>query len=280
MDRSGKRRISDDDAIRSAKRQAVESAIDGDTLCDRCNSIQWAQLTEQTPLLRNGKYIARLKISQETLRLSHCRVCRILSSIKPKSLDTCECKIMAISSRITFGYGNQPTRSDKGLPPRGTDPECTVLCIVPDVEGSWDHIARTGWHQGGCLGLTFTARGNPKQGPRFNLSQSIDYDMVKRWISFCCHRHSKRCSPSAMKRLQGLQVIDCRLRSTIKAATTCRYIALSYVWGQRSQGSSTSEFAPAIEDSISVTLSLGFRYLWVDRYVGGLLTEFISFADD
>lgn len=278
VDQSGKRLTEDHDATRLAKRQAVESAIDGDTLCDRCNSVQWAQLTEETPLLRNGKDVATLKISQEKLRLSQCRVCRILSSIKPKIFDTLECKIKAISSRITFAYGDPPTRSDKGLPSRGTDPECTVLCIVPDAEGGGARIARTGWHQGGCLGLTFTARGNPKQGPRCNLPQNIDYDLVKQWISFCRRRHSKRCSPPPMKRLQGLQVIDCRLRSTIEAPTGCRYIALSYVWGHGSQGSSkTSEFAPVIEDGISVTLSLGLRYLWVDRYVCGLLIESISF---
>ncbi|KAF5529377.1 ankyrin repeat-containing protein [Fusarium mexicanum] len=59
------------------------------------------------------------------------------------------------------------------------------------------------------------------------------------------------------------------------------YVALSYVWGQskgsqpQSQrqeqqedldGKGDSIVEPAIEDAIQVTLKLGYKYLWVDRY--------------
>jgi hypothetical protein len=47
------------------------------------------------------------------------------------------------------------------------------------------------------------------------------------------------------------------------------YIALSYVWGQVSQGgvpvnTELGSLPQTIEDAISVTKSLGKRYLWVD----------------
>ncbi|KAA8627766.1 HET domain containing protein [Pyrenophora tritici-repentis] len=47
--------------------------------------------------------------------------------------------------------------------------------------------------------------------------------------------------------------------------SNCRFVALSYVWGSE-QSSLRLEDAPAtIKDSITVTLALGYDYLWVDR---------------
>ncbi|PVH71448.1 HET-domain-containing protein [Cadophora sp. DSE1049] len=58
------------------------------------------------------------------------------------------------------------------------------------------------------------------------------------------------------------------------APRSCRYVALSYVWGQshlrhpdRTGGYPSLRNAPkVITDSIEVVMLLGFRYLWVDRY--------------
>ncbi|CZR67558.1 uncharacterized protein PAC_17457 [Phialocephala subalpina] len=66
-------------------------------------------------------------------------------------------------------------------------------------------------------------------------------------------------------------MIDCETRKIVPASNN-PYIALSYVWGQISSPSSSSlEFLPedlphTIEDSITVTLRLGLRYLWIDRF--------------
>jgi len=47
-------------------------------------------------------------------------------------------------------------------------------------------------------------------------------------------------------------------------ATSDRYVTLSYVWGK---DSSSEEMPLVVRDSITVTKKLGYRYLWVDRYV-------------
>ncbi|KAF1974649.1 heterokaryon incompatibility, partial [Bimuria novae-zelandiae CBS 107.79] len=52
----------------------------------------------------------------------------------------------------------------------------------------------------------------------------------------------------------------------------CCYIALSYVWGDNSNGDDASyllegkSLPRTIEDSIAMTKSLYYRYLWIDRY--------------
>ncbi|KAJ4989017.1 tol protein [Stagonosporopsis vannaccii] len=76
----------------------------------------------------------------------------------------------------------------------------------------------------------------------------------------------------------ALHVIDCRRRSIVRLPPRGQYVTLSYVWGQYSVDASPSDpeecrkgtiplQVPAtIEDSIFVCLTLGYRYLWVDRY--------------
>jgi hypothetical protein len=61
-------------------------------------------------------------------------------------------------------------------------------------------------------------------------------------------------------------VLDCRSRQVINAPEGCRYVALSYVWGRSSESNeSLKELSKVIEDSITVTLGLGFNYFWADR---------------
>jgi hypothetical protein len=53
----------------------------------------------------------------------------------------------------------------------------------------------------------------------------------------------------------------------------CQYVALSYVWGDLEPGPSVehgilpAQLPRTIEDSILATRLLGYRYLWIDKYV-------------
>ncbi|KAG4441015.1 hypothetical protein IFR05_003522 [Cadophora sp. M221] len=93
-------------------------------------------------------------------------------------------------------------------------------------------------------------------GPLEIQAKEIDFSLVKEWISFCSSDYRKSgCAPDSPDGVQDLQVID---------------FALSYVWGkvQPAQGAdiSSSPFPPVVQDSMSVTVTLGYQYLWVDRY--------------
>ncbi|KAI1753227.1 HET-domain-containing protein [Xylaria castorea] len=98
----------------------------------------------------------------------------------------------------------------------------------------------------------------------------IDYGVLCGWISHCKETHAECLGPSFMP----LKVINCKQRTITEVLEHVTYTALSYVWGS----STTEEEAPpaagqlpiklpaTVEDAITVTLALGYDYLWVDRY--------------
>jgi hypothetical protein len=100
---------------------------------------------------------------------------------------------------------------------------------------------------------------------------SVDYDALQRTLSQCRNAHKKTCQPKLGIRLPGFKVIDCRKRKVVAATATCEYVALSYVWGKSSE-SEDDGFPVTVEDSIRVTTEMGFRFLWVDRYVRLLMS--------
>lgn len=106
--------------------------------------------------------------------------------------------------------------------------------------------------------------------------QAFDAELVKEWLTCCDSSHGPRCSIDGMPRLFQFKVFDCRTRRVVIAPKGCRYVALSYVWGATGSGPTRHGAAlnehvrhgtldKVIEDSITVTLTLGLEYLWVDR---------------
>ncbi|KAJ8106382.1 hypothetical protein OPT61_g9575 [Boeremia exigua] len=67
-------------------------------------------------------------------------------------------------------------------------------------------------------------------------------------------------------------IIDCKQGIVVPAPPMCRYVALSYVWGQgddtrgKEDGESGKCLPRTIEDVIQLIRQLGYRHLWVDRY--------------
>ncbi|KAF7540469.1 hypothetical protein G7054_g1300 [Neopestalotiopsis clavispora] len=105
---------------------------------------------------------------------------------------------------------------------------------------------------------------------------------VREWFDFCTNHHDELChqDPASAVAIEGFRWIDCETKMVETARTVQPYIALSYVWGPPSPASASTEpddpdadqvplpekLPATIEDAISVTRALGFRYLWVDRY--------------
>ncbi|KAI0972309.1 HET-domain-containing protein [Xylaria arbuscula] len=113
----------------------------------------------------------------------------------------------------------------------------------------------------------FTADGLAKG--RIIKSQSLDYSVIRSWIDDCKETHTVCLIPPFMP----LKVIDCKGRVVTRAAKDITYVALSYVWGSSAtseeplvNGQLPIKLPATVEDAISVTLQLGYSYLWVDRY--------------
>ena len=107
----------------------------------------------------------------------------------------------------------------------------------------------------------------------------IDFELAKTWVAACKESHPA-CATRLSRELKGLRVIDCVTRNVVAAPKDCIYVALSYVWGMSGICDDTSSYTLpeqlplTVENSIDATLMLGYRYLWVDRYVSLFLAVF------
>lgn len=93
----------------------------------------------------------------------------------------------------------------------------------------------------------------------------IDFEPVHRWLAEC-----PEPEPSSEADHLRLTVIDCETSSLVPARNGEEYVTLSYVWGNQQADEGAVglpyELPQTMKDAMSVCRSLGFRYLWVDRY--------------
>lgn len=116
---------------------------------------------------------------------------------------------------------------------------------------------------------------------------------IREWLDTCNRQHDHHCSPSSRPDDQDVHtfrpvwLIDSAERCLVRAKTTDRYVALSYVWGSGARRRGPTEAEPAmlvkanvdvyedalpeddlpqtVLDAMWVARKLGLRYLWVDK---------------
>lgn len=134
----------------------------------------------------------------------------------------------------------------------------------------------------------FIDRGDDHlQCVQFVSTDSIDLGLCSKWLRDCETRHLPYCRDlgqeiTKLPLPQEFRLVDTVDDCIIPAPQDCRYIALSYVWGQAAilklnednaetferPGSLTRHMADlprTVQDAIHVVRSMGERYLWVDR---------------
>ncbi|KAG5661680.1 hypothetical protein KAF25_005802 [Fusarium avenaceum] len=103
----------------------------------------------------------------------------------------------------------------------------------------------------------------------------LDFALPRTWMDFCMANHTHTACSSKETPIRGLKLVDCRENQVVFVddlnVDTIEYVTLSYV-----RGSPTDEewdhkglpevLPPLLTDAIAVTKSLGFRYLWIDRF--------------
>lgn len=106
--------------------------------------------------------------------------------------------------------------------------------------------------------------------------------LIKDWLHDCETYH-KDCLLHRRIQLRNFQVIDCEQMEVVEAPPECRFIALSYVWGDSAAPVSDNlkhvqTLPTTIQQCIGLTAYLNFRYLWIDRYVCFCPTRTVSYG--
>lgn len=122
-----------------------------------------------------------------------------------------------------------------------------------------------------------------------NIKPVIDIRRLKGWLSECEEKHGAKChAPKWLGEQQQqpdfLRVIDVDKKCVIAAPPDCRYLSLSYVWGDRKEmesrlwlstvvnreafekegGLDVQALPKGISDAMELVSMIGERYLWVD----------------
>lgn len=251
--------------IRSGNADSSKASHDCpyDDLCDRCAKFdleEWLSMK----LTSADTHVAPLGRPDE-LRDSHCKLCWFFyAQMSPSQRDKSQARnIFATENneqRQGVGRGNMLKIGGKTA--YVTDDVDYMSFIYKfDTEPFADHVRR--W------------------------DAYLNYDLLRSWVRECQERHvycKEKYKPngavqtlgsaSQMITLDGMKLIDCRERRIVDPKPGYKYAALSYVWAHLLRfetesvvfGQLPRHLPQLIEDVITVTLQIGMRYLWIDRY--------------
>lgn len=218
------------------------------SLCKRCKKIDLDKLLSTKHKKSGGLSVSGL-ISVSTLEVDTCALCNLLRSTLAPNLpdDNMKIALQAYSTnRIHYmGWSSVDTNMLQIL---AEDPRFSGRFIVSQPSGI--------------------------KGPVQIIQEKIErYDTVKNWINLCQSMHTTVCMIKDHSTVRYQKLIDCQTR-TLVPVEDHPYVALSYVWGSIPEIFKVIDYSDklptklprTIEDAITVTQKLNFRYLWVDRY--------------
>lgn len=262
-------------------------ATDSDEeLCDDCLQIDF-EGAFQIPDIgrkRHGVLVAELGRKTNGWDQAACPTCRLFAAVRilPDGIsvtDTSEYHLRACS----FLKATDFVRNSRQLsePFKSADSPCLlVLRGNGRSQDSWlgEQSLKLSRTVSVISSVVSSTTESPKQfRSRRLLPDRINYTLLRNWYDLCVQHHPKKCVVDITGRPHTLKVIDCQTKQIVEAPPDCSYIALSYVWGQGQslivtgpeQQSSilSADTAPSvITDAMTVTVELGWQYLWVDRY--------------
>ncbi|KAG2120525.1 heterokaryon incompatibility protein-domain-containing protein [Suillus discolor] len=135
------------------------------------------------------------------------------------------------------------------------------------------------------LGEDASKVGRTKELHGRRVGQNVDIALLKRWIHICEHEHGELCETVWWRGTgdvlpKSVRVVDVTRMAVVRAPPSCRFVALSYLWGgtgeeywttranikqRRAQGGLDVSVLPStILDTIQLVRQLGERYLWID----------------
>jgi hypothetical protein len=228
--------------------------ISSDNCCSTCKDIDWKSVLDA-----NSSSSVQKVLQIDLLNPSNCAICKFfLQSLGPFTKLTRH-DLIAIPVGPTF----TPLLNTIDAP---------LLGIVPKL----DSAPRSVFEIQSNIIFEVSRKTVRTLQP---IQPMVDLSAVSSWLRVCLHWHTKGCGPSLID-ADSLKVIDCLTRNIIAYPKDAAYVTLSYVWGRRA--AEPSEYQPTqqnldrgrlphdlpqtINDALEVTIKLGYRYLWIDKY--------------
>lgn len=230
-----------------------------DFVCDVCNGVDWPRVAKLQEIYQSQRHPWRVVIpslgsTSAELNASPCKVCRMLSFIKPSVYDGQKCALYAYKG--SHGY--------------------TQLRVIPQPEGSDARYLHKELDQDVFPSLTVIGPSDDRDLKGMGVQpKRIDakaYGELKAVMRNCVQSHGQTCRPMSRRSgIPGFKVIEVASGRVMEVSEQCEYLALSYVWRDRHYSDDLIAAPAVVTDTLWLAEKLGLKYVWVDKYVSVFL---------
>lgn len=257
-----------------------------DTICDECLAIDFGKLmkisqddvTKEDPFKPQNDFDLLLEINAnrfDTSSTENCALCRVLSaSLCPCEQEWSDPGIVDYASQARYVLEAFSFRRNCPWVPGNIEgvQDCHMLLATRGAFASNRNYAKFVRGDGYVVCL-------PKEREeRFYVPQvipdTLNVAKARSWLENCKEAHDDRCNKRSSI-VFGMKVIDCETLMVVDAQDGMDWVALSYVWGHAKPHPNSNSIqlggplimlSRTVNDAIQVTRSLGYKYLWIDRY--------------
>jgi len=267
-----------------------------DSLCGVCRALG---LTPRHFVVLPGDGVTGDEVEDPNIRLgyvddiqrkSYCPLCRLVLRALGPALPAYE---DGERVELAMAWSTDGPRNDYGR-----TPQIRVLKPYAQKEGGDFLLLSTGRRLHLYPEITILANdaqiSSKSLFPRL-IADSIDFSMVRNWLSMCEDAHGYKCDISTMvgekvedpaTKIPSFRVIDVIENCITLAPENCKYVVLSYVWGLidpktilRTLKANVSDLQKpggllrpkyyknmpqTVRDAMEVVRRVELRYLWVD----------------
>lgn len=267
-------RCSDYDIVRVFR---DAEAMDGRKLPDpernsREDNIRYHEIMDEHYKMAD-KYKMNLGTMSSLVLTPSCPVCRLIFRILPRegiSPSTDNLKIAPFRSYLQHTGWEKLVGEyhSKGAIFLGLDHTANLLGYMMGSRMGSDNGIKQSQMAGEsiCLATSDTFPGRMMGNGKL-VKPLIDFSFPRQALENCRKHHGTFCEIQKPPEIRRILVIDTLSRTVIPYPDNCDYLALSYVWGgvMPAEGALETRTLPqTIEDAITVTKEMGYRYLWVD----------------
>ena len=236
------------------------------TLCERCSGLDVSELLTSKKMRIERHRVVLRKLDSRIRSL--CPMCLLLASaasIQNENPEYNKYVLVARRHRLSLAGPNK------------------IVIAVFESKSSdiqWTEEEVDDWgSRNGFITLATSASTFGRTGllqARSINPNCVNLGLIREWINVCVKEHNNGCGKlSASNSTPAyLRLMDCEQRRVIRPLSCPPYAALSYVWGQNigsynsvPEGQRlTGSLPQTVDDACKVSIELGLRYIWIDKY--------------